>query len=211
MPESSTANQQVEGLAFVSARAKELEAPLDFDLENVRIEPLSRNHKRAAFLCREAKIQNFCRNNARQHNDNFLIRAFVACAPDSVEVLGFYYLSLTSYKIGDGDGTVQLDAASDEKFERVHAVPAVYLGMIGVHTPYERRGIGKVLMLDAIQRTVKIAQHAGLYALTLDAVSEDIAKYYAENFDFRTFQAGKNGLEMFLPLKTILAGLPTAS
>jgi GNAT superfamily N-acetyltransferase len=98
-----------------------------------------------------------------------------------------------------------LDATADEKFSRVDAVPAVYLGMIGVHTNHARQGIGKLLMRDAMLKVADIADLAGTYALTLDALDESLVSYYRE-FGFQSFMGG-NGLEMFLPLLTIKAAL----
>jgi len=131
------------------------------------------------------------------------VRAYVACNGDSLDVLGYYYLNLTSYKIG------RLDDKADEKFKRVDAVPAVYLGMIGVRTDCQGLGIGKLLMRDAMLRTVQIAELAGTYALALDALDDKLVAYYSQ-FGFQTFkdpEKEKGGIEMFLPLKTIQAAI----
>lgn len=123
-----------------------------------------------------------------------MVRVFVACESDSLEVLGYYYLCLSSY-------TVSAIGEAAQKFNRVDAVPVVYLGMIGVHSKCARMGIGKLLMRDAMIRTTEIAEHAGTYALTLDALNEELVDYYGM-FGFVSFEGGK-GLEMYLPLMTI--------
>ena len=125
-----------------------------------------------------------------------MVRAFVACEVNSVNVIGFYYLCLTSYELEE------VDSKAAEKFERVKAVPAVYLGMIAAHTDYAKQGIGKLLMKDAIGRTLAIAENAGTYALALDALDETLVAYYETQFGFQRFKEG--GLEMFLPLTTML-------
>lgn len=205
MQKSTGPNEHAKGHASVSSRSEELA----FNLDAVRVEPLDPKHNRGAFVCTNSTIQNYCRNNARKNNDAYMVRVFVACYGTSMDVLGYYYLALTSYKIGEGTGTIKhLDAASDHKFQRVEAVPAVYLGMIGVHSGYQNLGIGRLMILDAVQRTAKIAQHAGLYALTLDALDEGVAGYYRDKFGFQAFKAGTTGLEMFLPIQTILEALP---
>jgi GNAT superfamily N-acetyltransferase len=142
------------------------------------------------------KIENYFRNNVKKNNDAYMVRAFVACEGNSVEVIGFYYLCLTSYQWD------VVDSKAAEKFERVEAVPAVYLGMIAAHTDYAKQGIGKLLMGDAIKRTLAIADNAGTYALALDALDESLVAYYESQFGFQRFKDG--GLEMFLPLATML-------
>lgn len=182
MQESTRTNSQTETASHNRDQTDDA-----FSLEAIRIEPLDKSHDRGAFVCTNTTIQNYCRNNARRNNDAYMVRVFVACQGESRSVLGYYYLALTSYKISEKN----LDETANKKFERVEAVPAVYLGMIGVHAEYQRRGIGKQLMRDAIERTAQIAQHAGLYALTLDALEETVAAYYREQFGFQTFKAGE--------------------
>lgn len=167
-------------------------------LEDIRIEPLrTKDHVRGAFSCTVPKIQNYCRNNIHKQHDAYQVRANVAVCGDCPDILGYYYLNLTSYKIG------LIDDKADEKFGRVQAVPAVYLGMIGVHSDCQGMGIGKLLMRDAMLRTLQIAEHAGTYALALDALDAGLVAYYRQ-FGFQSFkETEKDGLEMFLPLKTI--------
>jgi GNAT superfamily N-acetyltransferase len=93
-----------------------------------------------------------------------------------------------------------MDDTADRKFERVEAVPAAYLGMIATHADYVGQGIGRLLMRDALNRTLEIAENAGTYALALDALDESLVEYYQSQFGFLRF---KEGLEMFLPSKTI--------
>ncbi len=201
MPESAGTHRETKGTALIQEGNPELA----LDLERLRIEPIAKSHNRSAFMCTNETIQNYCRMHARQNNDTYKIRAFVACFEGSKEVLGYYYLALTFYLISEH----HLDDKAVGKFEGSisKAVPAVYLGMIGVHTEYQGKGIGYLMMMDAIQRTAKIARHAGLYALTLDAINEGVADYYTK-FGFERFKAGTTGLEMFLSIRTILSALP---
>ena len=170
-------------------------------MSNIRIEPLRPDdHKRRGFCCSVQKIQNYCQNNIHKQHDAYQVRAYVACDGDSLDIVGFYYLCLTSYELGE------IDDKADKKFERVEAVPAVYLGMIAVHNDYVGCGLGKMLMADAMRMTAEIAERAGTYALALDALDQSLVEYY-KKFDFQTFKQGETGLEMFLPIKTILAAL----
>lgn len=110
------------------------------------------------------------------------------------DVFGFYYLTTTSWE----HELVNREIA--EQFMMLDKIPAVYLGMLGVHTPADRQGIGAALLVDAFKRAVTIADNAGVWALTLDATDEAAAAYY-ERFDFERITPG--GLEMFLPIGTI--------
>lgn len=107
---------------------------------------------------------------------------------------GFYYLTTTTIE----HDQVGRDVA--DRFALLNRVPAIYLGMLGVHEPFARQGVGAALMKDAFRRTLAIADLAGVWALTLDATDEQAAAYY-ERFDFE--RMAPDGLEMFLPLGTI--------
>jgi GNAT superfamily N-acetyltransferase len=167
------------------------------DITKIHIKPLRSDfHQRRGFRCSVEKIQNYCHNNIHKQNDAYQVRAFVACDGESPEIIGFYYLNLTSYEIGE------IDDKADKKFQRVDAVPAVYLGMIAVHQDYVGSGIGQMLMVDALHRTAYIADQAGTYGLALDALDDTLTVYYRK-FGFVPFKASEDGLEMFLPIGTI--------
>ena len=122
------------------------------------------------------------------------LRAVVAREIDSMDVIGFYYLTATSIEHD------AVDQRTTDQFVHLSKIPAIYLGMIGVHTPLCRRGIGALLLADAFRRVIQISKLAGVWALTLDAIDEEAAGYY-ERFDFQRFEEGE--LQMFLPMGTI--------
>ena len=109
-------------------------------------------------------------------------------------LVGFYYLVASS----NPPDMVSEEAA--EKFGRVKAAPCVYLGMVGTHAEYQRNGIGRVLMLDAMTITLKVAEYVGLYALTLEAINQEKADLY-RRWGFQYFIDGE--LKMFMPIGTI--------
>jgi GNAT superfamily N-acetyltransferase len=163
----------------------------------IDIQPLDQTHDLGAFCCASTpKIQNYCRNNIKKDHKLYKVRAYVAVAPGTKKVLGYYTLVLKSLVPEDVSETAQ------DKFERVASVPAIYLGMIGVTDDCAGGGIGKKLMGHAIQKALEISELAGAFALALDALDEEVAALYtAVGFEF--FTAGK--LQMFLPLSVARA------
>lgn len=168
-----------------------------FDIGKVQVGPLTGLHELDRFVCRSGPIQEFCRHRLAEAHANYTLRAFVATHDGDPRLVGYYYLSLS---------TVSHDAVGphvEGNFLHLDAIPTVYLGMLGVDRRLERKGIGKLLMADALSRVATIARNAGTYALTLDAIDEEAAGYYEGNFDFQRFAVGS--LKMFLPIPTILA------
>lgn len=164
----------------------------EIDLSKLVIKPLDKKISRAAFCCGNEKIDNFCRNNAKRQNDVNRIRVYDAFYEDSL--VGYYYL-VASSNLAD-----HISEEALKKFERVKVAPCVYLGMIGVHQDFQGNGIGKVLMLDAMQTTLRVAELIGVYALTLEAIDKKTADLYAK-WGFQYFTEGE--MMMFIPIGTI--------
>jgi GNAT superfamily N-acetyltransferase len=128
-----------------------------------------------------------------------MMKAYVVCESGNRNVLGFYYLLNTSVEpdqLGGAGGAAQ--------FRDIDKIPAVYLGMIGVHQPLMSVGIGTALMLHAFRRVDDLSRISGVWALTLDAIDEEAVVYY-ERFDFKRFIPGQR--EMYLPLGTMRTAL----
>lgn len=118
------------------------------------------------------------------------MRVFVACEDGEKRVLGFYSLV-----------TSTLEAKTFPGFGK-RLIPAVYLAMIGVRQNWreQNKGTGTALMVDAFNRTLAIAEHAGVYCLWLDAMDEDVARFY-EGIQFQRVREGE--LRMYIPIQTI--------
>ena len=168
---------------------------MEFDLDRVAIHPLNGLHERSKFGCRNGSIQNLCRGPLLELHDARALRAFVAVYADDPRIVGYYYLTLTSVEQEDGRA-LGGDVVPGDPY------PVVDLGAIGVMTRVERRGVGQLLMFDALRRVATISDNAGTRALTLDATDETAAGYYEAKFEFERFKPG--ALRMFLPIRTIL-------
>jgi len=94
-----------------------------------------------------------------------------------------------------------------EKFGRVNSTPCVYLGMIGVNGDHQGSGVGRLLMLHAMKKTLEVADLVGIYALTLTAIDQSTAERY-KRWNFVPFSEGE--LDMFVPLTTIKQALTDA-
>ena len=162
------------------------------DLDRVDIKPLASEMSRAAFCCGETRIDNFFRNNARDHHARNKVRVYVADY-ESLPI-GYYYLVAVTHN------PEMISPEAFEKFGRVKHAPCVYLGMLGVCEECQGNGVGKLLMLHAMRQTLKVADIVGLYALTLEAINEGMAERY-EKWGFNRFASGR--LEMFIALPTI--------
>ncbi len=83
-------------------------------------------------------------------------------------------------------------------------VPAVKLGMLGVDRRWQKRGIGRRLLRDAMLKVLQISKIAGCAGLYLLAEEEAVPFY--EKLGFFALKEAKP-LPMFLPIDTIAAAI----
>jgi GNAT superfamily N-acetyltransferase len=159
------------------------------------IAPLAKPHDRAGFDCGVAKIDNYLTITALQEQKKNLMRVFVATEPESVRVVGFYTLTFIVWT------PEQVEGDARHKFVKSGAaMPTIYLPKIGVRQTDAGKGCGRLLMRDAFQRSVAIADHAAISTLTLEAIDEEKAGWY-ESLGFQRFADGD--LRMAISRKTL--------
>ncbi|HEX4650658.1 MAG TPA: GNAT family N-acetyltransferase, partial [Granulicella sp.] len=62
-------------------------------------------------------------------------------------------------------------------------IPVMLLARLAVHKDWQKQGVGRTLLRDAILRTLETAEIAGIRALVVHAKDDDARRYY-EQFDF---------------------------
>ena len=168
----------------------------------VSIEPFDpAKHDRTAFSCGNARIDNFIKRTAKKHQQGDFTRVWVAVSPKSPRVLGYY--AINSHAIVAADLPKELTRnAPSHGF-----VPAAYLSIVGVDSASQRRGLGRVLLVDSCRRIARVSEHIGVAAIVLDVLDDgDIEamekrKRFYMNFGFTSFPSRRT--RMFIPVKTI--------
>ena len=164
------------------------------DYSNLVIRPLDSDHDRPGFHCGVASLDDYIQKQARQDVKRRVSRVFVATTveqPDSI--VGYYTLSTLSIELS------QLPQALARKLPR-HPVPAALLGRLAVNQTAQGHGVGKILLVDAINRTLAVSDEIAIYAMVVNAIDER-AQHFYEQFGFSLLSSGNQRL--FLPLKSI--------
>jgi GNAT superfamily N-acetyltransferase len=158
------------------------------------IESLGKNHNRAAFSCGTDDLDNYFWRQASQDTKRRIARIFVARSEsDDEAVLGYYTLSALSIDLS----TLPSDFA--RKLPK-HPIPAALIGRLAVSSESQRTGIGKLLLADAIKRTLAVSDDIAVYAMVVDALNIEAEAFYL-SFGFTKLISDTNRL--FLPLKSI--------
>ena len=164
------------------------------DYRNLVITPLDSKHDRTGFQCGVEALDRYFKNQARQDIRRRISRVFVATKPDNPKVvIGYYRLSTLSIELN------QLPERLARKLPK-HPVPTALIGRLAVSNPAQRRGVGKMLLADAIKRTLAVSDQVVIYAMVVDAINENAIGFY-EQFGFT--RLSDDSPRLFLPLKSI--------
>lgn len=155
----------------------------------MQIVPLTGSHDRQSFDCGRHELNDWLRQVARQHQEKGLSRTFAATiesVPDSI--CGYYALTLTELDNSN------LPEAWRKKMPR--RIPGVKLGRLAVDAKFQGKGLGDLLLVDALTRAQRIYKEAGGIGLFVDAIDERAASYY-RRFGFESVP--DNPLLLFFP------------
>ena len=154
------------------------------------IEPLGKRHDRTSFSCGLPELDRYLARQAGQDVQRRIARVFVCTADETDAVLGFYTLSALSIDLAS------LPERLSRKLPR-HPVPCALIGRLAVDRSAQGRGLGRMLLADAVTRTVTAGESVAMHALIVDAANDDVKRFY-EGFGFVPLT--DDPMRLFLPL-----------
>ena len=165
------------------------------DYSSLFISALDGSHERSGFHCGVPSLDNYLHKQASQDMKRRISRVFVATTPANPHtIVGYYTLSTLSIELD------QLPDSVARKLPR-HPVPAALLGRLAVDQQARGHGVGRMLLVNAIQRTLAVSDQIAIYAIIVDAIDEQARSFY-EQFGFSLLDSGGHR-RLFLPLKSV--------
>ncbi len=137
----------------------------------MQILPLAGDHNRHMFDCGRHELNNWLKQVARQHQDKGLSKTFVAVRDEAPDfICGYYALTLAELE------NRNLPAVWQKKLP--HRIPGVRLGRLAVDGQYQGKGLGELLLVDALNRARRIFTEAGGIGLFVDAIDLRASVFY---------------------------------
>ena len=152
------------------------------------IEPLG-TRDRAAFSCGVGSLDDWFRLRAGQDEKRNVARVVVAI-DDQGAIVGFYSLSSFTLTIAD------LPPEQTKRLPRYDAIPAALIGRFARDEKVRGKGIGELLLADAIRRVIGAARSLAVFAIVVEATDDKAAAFYRE-FGFTSFP--NRPLRLFMP------------
>jgi predicted N-acetyltransferase YhbS len=159
------------------------------------IEPLQARHNVLTFSCGQQALDTWLRTRALRNQDSGDSRTFVLTEAD--RVIGFYALTTASVARVSLPGSLRRNAPDP--------VPLMLLGQLAVDASHTGRGLGRLLLRDAMLRVANLAQHVGFRGLATHPLDSDAERFYRP-FGFTSVPDAQPNL-MVLPTQRLLAAV----
>ena len=127
------------------------------------------------FDCGQPALNQFLQRHALQNQQAQGAQTYVCCAAE--RVVGFYSLTVGSVDHQDAPARVAKGLAR-------HPLPVMLLARLAVDQNFQGKGLGAALLKDALLRTLRAADIAGIRAVLVHAKDETAQRWY-RGFDFQ--------------------------
>ena len=164
-----------------------------------KIEPLGKLHDRDAFKCGVESLDNYLKMQATQDLRRKANTVFVMIPERAPETIAGYF---TLCACGLAPGTIPEEAR--KHLPRYPQVSATLLGRLAVKAELQRRGLGSVLLAEALRKAYGNAAVVGSSMVVVDAIDERAAQFYRAHGFIRLPES----MRLVLPMRTI-GGLVT--
>ncbi len=161
------------------------------------VEPLQKDkHHRLGFSCGQESLDRFMHEHAHQAAAKGLSKTYVAVdEADESAILGYYTVTTTRIEAGELPATL-VRALKLPKRE----LPASLVARLAVSQLVKGRGVGSLLLMDALARCARVASEVGGVAIIVDALEEAVVPFY-ERLGF--VRLGPDLLKLFVPMATV--------
>ncbi len=161
---------------------------------SLRIEKLSKEHKKSSFDCENELLNRYIQQQAKQDVNQDLSACYVLNDVNEKKVLGFYTLSGNS--IQRSEFPLELIQKMPPSYINL---PTILLGRLAIDKTEKGKGYGSILLMDALKKCVEISESLGILAVIVDPYDENAINFY-KKYGFILIPSNN---KMFIPIKTI--------
>lgn len=155
---------------------------------------LNSSHRKKEFSCGKEMLDNYLQKQANQDIKRKLSVCFVLNDKETNLIQGYYTLANNSISQN------LIPAKFQKKLPKSYtSIPTTLLGRLAVDNRFKGKGVGKLLLIDALKRSYEIAKSIGSFAVIVDPLDKAAEKFYNKYGFIKLPDSEK----MFLPMNTI--------
>lgn len=163
---------------------------------SLHIEKLNRSHAVETFTCGQPDLDRFLIRHALRAQQSNSSQTYVGL--NGSEVVGFY--TIVAGEVHHADAPERVVKGMPR-----HPIPVLVLARLAVHINAQGRRIGSGLLLDALGRTLQVADIIGVRALAVHAKDDQAVAFY-KHFGFTPAPTDPRHLFMIIKDIQLAAG-----
>jgi GNAT superfamily N-acetyltransferase len=135
------------------------------------IERLTSAFETSGFDSGEPSLNSFLQRHALNNDKAGLGRTFVATEIGQPHIAGYFTLST---------GSVRFDTVPDHAKKRLpkYPIPTVHMGRLAVDLKFQGKGLGEILLVDALRKASTASRSVGVYAVDVIALHDRAKRFY---------------------------------
>ncbi|MBK7128327.1 MAG: GNAT family N-acetyltransferase [Crocinitomicaceae bacterium] len=158
------------------------------------IELLSKKHNKNEFDCEQELLNNYLKFQAGQDIKRKLSACFVLADKKTWCIQGYYTLSNNSVPLNSFPEAIMSKFPPSYKF-----IPTTLLGRLAIDKNFKGKGLGKILLIDALKRSYALSKEIGSFAVVVDPIDKQAELFY-KKYDFIKLPDSE---KMFIAIKTL--------
>ena len=163
-------------------------------MEGFLISSLDKVHDRKSFSCGIDSLDNYLHKQAGQDSRKSIAVTYVLEDKSTKKIAGYYTLSATAIELK------ALPDAIRKKLPSYPCLPATLIGRLAVDESYKGRGLGELILIDAMKRAYRASLEVASFAVVVDAINKSAQKFY-KKYGFLDLSLSTHRL--FLPMSII--------
>jgi predicted GNAT family N-acyltransferase len=158
------------------------------------IQPLAKHHDRDNFCCGNEQLDRYLKLTANQDRQKNIAVPYIVINQENQQIIGYYTLSMTSIDLGE------LPDSIAKKLPKYPLIGVTLIGRLAIDNNYQGMGWGKLLVMDALNKSLQTSKQVASFAVIVDAINEQAVKFY-QRFDFQSFP--EQPFKLFRTMKNI--------
>jgi GNAT superfamily N-acetyltransferase len=163
-------------------------------MQGFAIQPLTAHFKRETFSCGITALDRYLKQQAGQDARKLVAAPFILVEVETNTIAGFYTLSATSIQLSE------LPATLAHKLPKYPLLPATLLGRLAVDLRYRGKGLGELLLMDALHRSLRMSHEIASMAVVVEAKDKEACEFYLR---YHFIPLSQSPYKLFLTMTTI--------